>query len=114
MWRQPRLVDKLVVVDALDSVPGDGLHNDQDDPISTQQSYLKAVSAVTSPLSSTLSDESNSPPAVTMHHNMNEDLISTQEYQPTYFDDAWQAVTHCTQAEQEYVHLTPVRQPSSE
>ena len=77
MWRQPGLVDKLVVVDALDSVPGDGLHDDQDDPISTQQSYLKAVSAVTSPLSSTLSDESNSPPAVTMHHNMNEDLYTT-------------------------------------
>ena len=32
VWRQPRLVDKLVVVDALDSVPGDGFHNDQDDP----------------------------------------------------------------------------------
>ena len=89
------------------------LHNDQDDSISTQQSHLKAVSAVTSPLSSTLSDESNSPPAVTMHHNMNEVMISTQ-YRLTYFDDAWQAVTHCTQTEQEYVHLTPVRHPSSE
>ena len=37
VWRQPRLVDKLVVVDALDSVPGDGLHNDQDDPIQSYQ-----------------------------------------------------------------------------
>ena len=27
--RQPGLVDELVVVDALDGVPGDGLHNDE-------------------------------------------------------------------------------------
>ena len=29
MGRQPGLVDELVVVDALDGVPGDGLHNDE-------------------------------------------------------------------------------------
>ena len=41
--RQPGLVDELVVVDALDGVPGDGLHNDESTMLENMKMILSAV-----------------------------------------------------------------------